>query len=104
MEPVLAAIEWGRGIEDAWAKVAVFVPKFIGFLAIVLIGYMVAKAIAKIADKALERVGFDEAVDRGGVKKALEKSQYDASSLVGKVIFCSCSCSRWRSVCSAPTL
>jgi hypothetical protein len=87
MEPVLAAIEWGRGIEDAWAKVAVFVPKFIGFLAIVLIGYMVAKAIAKIADKALERVGFDEAVDRGGVKKALEKSQYDASSLVGKVIF-----------------
>lgn len=87
MQPVLAAIEWSRGIEDAWARVAVFVPKFLGFLAVLLIGYMVAKAIAKIADKALERVGFDEAVERGGVKKALERSQYDASSLVAKVVF-----------------
>lgn len=87
MEPVLAAIEWSRGIEDAWAKFAVFVPKFIGFLAILLIGYFVAKAIAKIADKALERVGFDQAVERGGVKKALERSQYDASSLVARVVF-----------------
>jgi hypothetical protein len=87
MQPVLAAVEWSRGIEDAWARVAVFVPKFIGFLAVLLIGYVVAKAIAKIADKALERVGFDEAVERGGVKKALARSQYDASSLVAKVVF-----------------
>ena len=87
MQPVSAAVEWNRGIEDAWARVAVFVPKFIGFLAVLLIGWVVARAIAKIADKALERVGFDEAVERGGVKKALARSQYDASSLVARVVF-----------------
>lgn len=87
MDPVVAAIEWSQGIEDAWARIAVFVPKFIGFLAVLLIGYFIAKAIAKIADAALERVGFDDAVERGGVKKALERSQYDASTLVAKVIF-----------------
>jgi len=84
---VLAAVEWSQGIEDAWAKVTTFVPRFIGFLLVLLIGYFVAKAIAKIADRVLERVGFDRAVERGGVKRALAKSQYDASDIVGKVIF-----------------
>lgn len=84
---VLAKIEWGQGIEDAWADTATFVPKLLGFLAILLIGWFVAKAIAKIADKALEQVGFDQAVERGGVQQALSKSKYDASDLVGKVVF-----------------
>ncbi len=84
--PVLA-IEFSRGVEDAWSDIASFVPKLFGFLVILVIGYLIAKAIAKIADAALEKVGFDNAVERGGVKKALDKSKYDASDLVGKVIF-----------------
>ncbi len=84
--PVLA-IEFSRGVEDAWSDIASFVPKLFGFLVILVIGYLIAKAIAKIADAALEKVGFDKAVERGGVKKALDKSKYDASDLVGKVIF-----------------
>lgn len=83
----MLAVEFSQGVEDAWADVATFVPKFLGFLAILLIGYVVAKAISKIADKALERAGFDKAVERGGIKKALAKSQYDASDIVSKVIF-----------------
>ena len=39
------------------------------------------------ADQVLERVGFDKAVERGGVKKALATSKYDASDLLSKVIF-----------------
>ncbi len=35
----------------------------------------------------MERVGFDRAVERGGVKKALEKSTYDASDIVAKLIY-----------------
>lgn len=84
---MVGAIEFSRGIEDAWANVAAFIPRLLGFLAVLLIGWFVVKAIAKIADKVLERVGFDDAVERGGVKKALERSQYDASTLVSKVIF-----------------
>ncbi len=44
-------------------------------------------ALAKAANAVLERVGFDRAVERGGIKKALEKSKYDASDIVGKLIF-----------------
>lgn len=81
------AIQFSRGIEEAWANVAEFIPKFVGFLAVLIVGWIIAKALGKIADKVLERVGFDKAVERGGVKKALERSQYDASTLVSKIVF-----------------
>lgn len=84
---MFAEIDFGQGVEDAWRNVAEFVPKFVAFLLILIIGYFIAKAIGKIADKALERVGFDRAVERGGIKKALARSKYDASTILGKVIF-----------------
>ncbi|MGH3665103.1 MAG: mechanosensitive ion channel family protein, partial [Egibacteraceae bacterium] len=74
-------------LSDALGSVAAFVPKFIAFLAILIIGYFIAKAIAKIVDKVLERVGFDRAVERGGVKKALSRTKYDASAILGKIAF-----------------
>jgi hypothetical protein len=84
--PVIA-VEWGTGVEDAWADVAAFVPKFLGFLVILAIGWFVAKTVAKIVDRVLERVGFDRAVERGGIKKAMDRSKYDASDLVSKLVF-----------------
>ena len=83
----LVAVEWSQGVEEAWSDVASFVPKFIGFLIILLVGYVIAKLIAKAVGAILERVGFDRAVERGGVKKALARSQYDASDILAKVVF-----------------
>ena len=87
MRTTVLAVELEQGIEDAFSDVAAFVPKLLGFLVIVIVGYLVAKAVAKIADKVLEKVGFDQAVERGGIKQALSRSSYDASDIVGKVIF-----------------
>jgi hypothetical protein len=81
------AISFRRGVEDAWTHVAVFVPKFIAFLLILVIGYFIAKAIAKILNGVLERVGFDRWVERGGLKKALERSKYDPSDILAKIVF-----------------
>lgn len=81
------AVEWSQGIEDAWANITEFVPKLVAFLLIVVIGLFVAKAIGKAVDAVLERVGFDDAVERGGVRKALEKSKYDASDIVSKIVY-----------------
>ena len=79
--------EFRDGLGDAWASMATFLPKLVGFLLIVLIGYFVAKAIAKILDGVLERVGFDRLVERGGVGRALERSRFDASDILGKIAF-----------------
>jgi len=74
-------------LENGLDSVAVFLPKLIGFLLILIIGYFIAKIIAKAIGKLLEKVGFDRAVERGGVKKALDKSTFDASDLVAKLVF-----------------
>jgi hypothetical protein len=79
--------EFRDGLGDAWSATAEFLPKLVGFLLILVIGYFIAKAIGKIVDRVLERVGFDRAVERGGVGRALARSKYDASSLLGKVVF-----------------
>ncbi|MGW4795016.1 hypothetical protein [Nonomuraea sp. MG754425] len=80
-------INIGQGISDAWRGVATFVPKLVAFLVILIIGWIVAKALEKIVDKVLERVGFDRAVERSGVRRWLERSKYDASSLLAKIVF-----------------
>lgn len=74
-------------LRNALNTTAEFLPKFLGFLVILIVGYIVAKVIAKVVNKVLDRVGFDRAVERGGVKKAMAKSQYDASDLLAKIVF-----------------
>jgi hypothetical protein len=68
-------------------SVVTFVPKLLAFLVILIIGLLIAKAISKAVGKILQRVGFDRAVERGGIKKALEKSEYDAATIVGRIIY-----------------
>ena len=80
------AVDWEGGLSDAWSEIVNFVPKLVIFLVILLIGWFIAKAIAKVVDLALERTGFDRAVERGGIKRALESSRYDASDFVAKLV------------------
>jgi Conserved TM helix len=79
--------QFKNGLGDAWASVATFLPKLVGFLLILIIGYFIAKALAKLVDGILERVGFDRMVERGGVGRALASTRYDASDILGKVVF-----------------
>ncbi len=81
------AVNFNTGISNAWSNVATFVPKFVVFLIILIVGYLVAKAIAKILSRVLTRVGFDRLVERGGVKAALDRSKYDASDILAKVVY-----------------
>jgi hypothetical protein len=74
-------------VREAFTTFATFIPKLLGFLVILLVGYFIAKLVAKLVDKVLERVGFDSAVEKGGIKKAMAKSKYDASDIVAKLVF-----------------
>jgi hypothetical protein len=83
----IGQVDFAEGWEAAWARVAAFVPKFLAFLAILIIGWLVAKGIEKILDRVLERVGFDRLVERGGLRRALEGTKYDASTILAKIAF-----------------
>jgi Flp pilus assembly pilin Flp len=82
-----ASVNFGSGVTSAWSNVATFVPKFVVFLIILIVGYFVAKAIAKILSRILTRVGFDKLIERGGVKTALDRSKYDASDILAKIVY-----------------
>ena len=81
------ALDFQGGIENAWSNVATFVPKLAAALLIVLAGWFVAKAVASILNRILERVGFDRVVERGGLRQALARSRYDPSDILAKLVF-----------------
>jgi hypothetical protein len=81
------AVDFQAGISDAWANVITFVPKLAAALVIILVGYLLARVVASVLNKVLERVGFDRAVERGGVKQALARSKYDPSDIIAKLAF-----------------
>lgn len=74
-------------LESTLGNILAFIPNLVVFLLILVVGMIVAKVLAKGIDKVLEKVGFDRVVERGGVKKALSNSQYDASDIVGKLVY-----------------
>jgi cation transport ATPase len=84
---MLAAVDFEGGLENAWDSIITWVPKLLGFLLILGIGYFIAKAIEKVIDGILERVGFDRLVERGGLRTALSRSKLDASSILARIVF-----------------
>ncbi|MEU4717303.1 hypothetical protein AB0F73_27150 [Micromonospora purpureochromogenes] len=78
---------FGDAVGDALRAVMLFLPKAVAFVAILVVGWLIAKAVLKIVDKVLERVHFDKAVERGGIKTALARSKYDASDIVAKLAY-----------------
>lgn len=79
--------DFGDAAGDALRSVLLFLPKAVAFVAILVVGWLIAKAVLKIVDKVLERVGFDRAVERGGIRRALARSRYDASDIVAKLAY-----------------
>jgi hypothetical protein len=83
----MLAIDIQGGLSEAWERIVVFAPKLLGFLAILIIGYFIAKLLARVVDRLLERVGFDRLVERGALKQALERSKFDASDIMATIVF-----------------
>ena len=84
---MLAQVDVEGGLEQAWADVVTFAPKLLGFFVILLIGYLIAKALSKVTNALFERVGFDGLVERGSMKQAFEKSKTDPSDVIDVVVF-----------------
>jgi hypothetical protein len=77
----------GDALTDMWRSVLLFVPKALAFLAILLVGYLVARVVRKLVDALLTRVGFDRAVNRSGIGERLKRSRYDASDILARLVY-----------------
>lgn len=74
-------------LSNALSTVFAFVPKLVGFLVILFIGWLIAKALRKVVNVVLDKVNFDRVVERGGIKQALARSKYDASGLIAALVY-----------------
>lgn len=83
----MLAINWGDGLQNAWDDTVRFIPQLLLFLVILLIGYLIVKVIARVADELLERVGFDRAIERSGFRQRLKGSNIEPSDIMSKIVF-----------------
>lgn len=77
----------GQGLSDMWRSVLLFLPAALVFIAVLVIGYVVARLLRTVVTKALGRAGFDKAVDRWAVGRTLRSGQVSASDLCAKIVF-----------------
>lgn len=83
----LLAVDFETGIEEAWTDIATIVPKLLAFAVVLIVGYFIAKAIAKIFDRVLDGLHFDRAVQKGAVGTALDRAELKASDVLSKIVF-----------------
>jgi hypothetical protein len=74
-------------LRDMLETMARWLPSLLGALLILLLGYVVSKAIEGIAQKLLRKVGFDKLIHRGTAGSYIEKVIASPSRLIGSVAF-----------------
>lgn len=74
---MLAKIEWNALIADPvremLTKIMAYLPVLLGALVILIVGWLVAKAIRRIVDWLLKTVRFDMLADKAGISEVLRK-------------------------------
>jgi hypothetical protein len=85
----LAAVKIGDSVQQGLDNFFAFVPRLIGFLLILLIGYIVAKVVKSVLTKVLQRVGLDHAMHSGSTGQYVNKVAPDAkpSRTIGAIAF-----------------
>jgi Conserved TM helix len=87
--PITAAVNVVDSLQQAFDSFFGFLPNLLGFLIILVIGYIVARVVKGILTKVLEKVGLDRALHSGQTGQYVERLSPDASPsrLVGAIAF-----------------
>ena len=85
--------DWGTAIFNALANalnlVLTFIPKLIGFLVILLVGWIIASVASRALTFLLRKIGFDRMADRIGLTRFEQRMgiKMDAAGLLGKIVY-----------------
>ncbi|MBS2534886.1 hypothetical protein KGQ20_19120 [Catenulispora sp. NF23] len=88
MGPRLAiSVDWGSGITNAWTSVTRIIPKLIAFAVIMFVGWLICKAIAKVLDAVLRKIGVERMAEKAGAGRFLSGSKWDTTAILVKVVY-----------------
>src|SRR5919112_514062 len=76
-------------LQDALSAFLGYIPQLIGALIILLVGYIIAKALQAIVGRVLEGIGFDRWMERGGIKQFFDRAdtEHTPHSILGRLVF-----------------
>ena|SRR5215210_2072674 len=76
-------------LQDALAVFLSYIPQIIGAIIILIVGYIIGKVLQALVTRVLRGVGFEDWMERGGVKQFFDRAQTDQtpSSVLGMVVF-----------------
>ena len=76
-------------LQDALGVFLSFIPQLIGALIILIVGYVIAKALQAIVGRVLEGIGFDRWMERGGIKQFFDRAdtEHTPHSILGRLVF-----------------
>jgi hypothetical protein len=85
----LAAVEVADSLQRGLDEFIGFLPRLIGFLIILLIGWLIARAVKAVLVKALRGVGVDRALEGGSAGPYVARAMPDArpSEVIGAIGF-----------------
>ncbi len=76
------------GITDFFSELFGFLPQLLGFLIILLIGWLVARFLANLIRRVFTAVNLDHYLDRAGIGGPLERAGYaDSGRFVAKILY-----------------
>ncbi|MBA2638010.1 MAG: hypothetical protein H0U79_07310 [Solirubrobacterales bacterium] len=83
------AIDIGNSLQQGFNAFFAFLPNLLGFLVILLIGYIVARVVKGVLSTLLDKVGLDRALHSGQTGQYVEKVSPGASpaKLIGSIGF-----------------
>ena len=70
---MLASVKIADSVQQGLDGLLGFIPNILGFLAILLIGYLIARVVKGIVAKLLERVGLDRTLHESDAGRYVER-------------------------------
>ena len=83
----LASVSFSQSLQNLLDTVIHSLPKILVFLVVLVLGWIIARVIQRLLVMILHRVHFDSFAERGAVGETLKRSKYDASTLLGMIVY-----------------
>src|SRR5215212_8348860 len=78
-----------ESLQNALGTFLEYIPQLIGAIVILIVGYLIARALQAVVSRVLQAVGFDNWMERGGIKQFFDRAQTreTPATVLGKLVF-----------------
>jgi uncharacterized membrane protein YjjB (DUF3815 family) len=80
-------LDLGDSVQQAGDEFATWAPRLLGFLAVLIIGYIIAKVVAGVVRRLLQGAGLDGRLREGRVGEWISRATTSPSHLLGRIVF-----------------